>query len=119
MVEVWGSLQLLKGFRDGSEIGFSGDVSVLRAQRRLVRSYRKRFDRRKGHLVNGLIAAGIRKIDCVAFTHPRLIPDSADAERVVELIEKEPGVAPIGVAPSEVACRRAVLSDTPEPLSLK
>lgn len=72
----------------------------------------------KARLINGLIAAGVRKIDCVAFTHPRIMPESADAERVVELIEKKPNVGLIGVAPSEVACRRAVLTGVDEILAM-
>jgi hydroxymethylglutaryl-CoA lyase len=72
----------------------------------------------KARLINGLIAAGVKKIDCVAFTHPRIMPESADAERVVELIEKKPDVGLIGVAPSEVACRRAVLTGVDEILAM-
>ena len=53
----------------------------------------------KTRLINGLIAAGVQKIDCVAFTHPRIMPESADAERVIESVEKEPNVGLIGVAP--------------------
>ena len=72
----------------------------------------------KARLINGLIAAGVRKIDCVAFIHPRIMPKSADAERVVELIEKKPAVELIGVAPSEVACRRAVSTGIDEILAM-
>ena len=45
-------------------------------------------------------------------------PESADAERVVELIEKKPDVGLNGVVPSEVACRRAVLTGIDEILAM-
>lgn len=72
----------------------------------------------KVRLINGLIAAGVKKIDCAAFTHPRIMPKSADAEQIVALIEKRPDVKLIGLAPSEVACRRAVLTEVDEILVL-
>jgi hydroxymethylglutaryl-CoA lyase len=72
----------------------------------------------KVRLINSLIAAGIKKIDCVAFTHPLIMPKSADAEQVVGLIEKRPDVKLIGLAPSEVACRRSALTEIDEILAL-
>jgi hydroxymethylglutaryl-CoA lyase len=65
-------------------------------------------------LANSLIASGVMKIDCVAFTHPRIRPEYADAEKVVEVLDKRPGLAVIGLAPNEVACRRALNTDVDE-----
>lgn len=59
-------------------------------------------------LANSLMQSGSIKIDCVAFTHPRLRPEYADAEKVINALEKRPGVTVIGLAPNEIACRRAL-----------
>lgn len=65
-------------------------------------------------LANSLMQNGSLKIDCVAFTHPRLRPEYADAEKVVKALEKRPGVAVIGIAPNEIACRRALNTNVDE-----
>ena len=72
----------------------------------------------KIRFINGLVKAGLNKIDCVAFTHPRLIPLNSDAESVMEGLEKRPDVTFVGLVPSEVACRRAVLTNIDEILTL-
>ena len=59
-------------------------------------------------LANSLMQSGSIKIDCVAFTHPRLRPEYADAEKVINALEKRSGVTVIGLAPNEIACRRAL-----------
>ena len=69
-------------------------------------------------VINSLSKAGLKKIDCVAFTHPRILPENADAEKVMQQIEKKPGVTYIGLAPSEIGCRRAMLTDIDEVLVL-
>ncbi|MDD5169511.1 MAG: hydroxymethylglutaryl-CoA lyase, partial [Syntrophales bacterium] len=33
--------------------------------------------------IDGLVKAGLNNIECVAFTHPRHIPEHADAEMVM------------------------------------
>jgi len=65
-------------------------------------------------LTNALVQSGLTKVDCVAFTHPRLRPEYADAERVINELEKRPGVTFIGLAPNEIACRRALTTDIDE-----
>jgi len=59
-------------------------------------------------LANSLMESGVTKIDCVGFTHPRIRPEYADAEKVINSIDKRPGVTIIGMAPNEIACRRAL-----------
>ncbi len=59
-------------------------------------------------LANSLMESGVTKIDCVGFTHPRIRPEYADAEKVVNSIDKRPGVTILGMAPNEIACRRAL-----------
>jgi hydroxymethylglutaryl-CoA lyase len=65
-------------------------------------------------LANNLMESGLTKIDCVAFTHPRIRPEFADAEEVINAIDKKPEVAIIGLAPNEIACRRALNSNVDE-----
>ena len=54
-------------------------------------------------LANRLVQSGLPKIDCVAFTHPRIRPEYADAEKVVHALDKRPDAAIIGIAPNEIA----------------
>lgn len=68
----------------------------------------------KVELANRLVQSGLTKIDCVAFTHPRLRPEYADAEKVIHGLEKRPGVTIIGIAPNEIACRRALSTNINE-----
>jgi hydroxymethylglutaryl-CoA lyase len=65
-------------------------------------------------LANSLMQSGSLKIDCVAFTHPRLRPEYADAEKVINALEKRPGATVIGLAPNEIACRRALNTNVDE-----
>ena len=65
-------------------------------------------------LAKSLIQSGLTKIDCVAFTHPRIRPEYADAEEVIKALDKRPGVTVIGIAPNEIACRRALSTDVDE-----
>ena len=59
-------------------------------------------------LAKRLVQSGLTKIDCVAFTHPRIRPEFADAEEVIDALDKKPEVTIIGLAPNEIACRRAL-----------
>ena len=65
-------------------------------------------------LANSLIQSGLTKIDCVGFTHPRIRPEFADAEKVISAVAKKPGIVTLGIAPNEVACRRALATDIDE-----
>lgn len=68
----------------------------------------------KVSLANSLIQSGVAKIDCVAFTHPRIRPEYADAEQVVNSIQRRSEVHIIGLAPNEIACRRALTTAVDE-----
>ena len=65
-------------------------------------------------LANRLMQSGVSKIDCVAFTHPRIRPEFADAEEVISALDKKPEVTIIGLAPNEIACRRALSTNVDE-----
>lgn len=65
-----------------------------------------------------LTQAGIKYIESVAFTHPRLIPETADAEEVMARMKKKAGVTYIGLVPNEIGCRRALMSEVDDILTL-
>jgi hydroxymethylglutaryl-CoA lyase len=69
-------------------------------------------------LINSLVEAGLSKIDCVSFTHPRLLPANKDAEEVIRRVAKRAGVTYVGLVPSEIGCRRAMLTAIDEVLVL-
>jgi len=72
----------------------------------------------KVSLINCMIQAGLKHIDCVAFTHPRLIPKHSDAEKVMEALDKKQNVVYIGLVPNEIGCRRAMLTKIDQVLVL-
>ncbi|MBW2109563.1 MAG: hydroxymethylglutaryl-CoA lyase [Deltaproteobacteria bacterium] len=87
--------------RDGMRLG-KGDISL----------------EEKASFIDELSLTGIKKIEAVSFVHPRLIPRIGDAEDVMKLIQKRSGTSYIGVTPSEVACRRAMLTNIDDILVL-
>lgn len=72
----------------------------------------------KSSFIEKLSRTGIKKIEAVSFIHPKLIAPLGDAEEVMQLVKKELGVTYVGVAPSEIACRRASLTEVDEILVL-
>ena len=68
--------------------------------------------------INSLVHAGLKEIECVAFTHPRLIPENADAEKIMAGLIKKPGVSYIGLAANEIGCRRALAAGIDDILTL-
>jgi len=72
----------------------------------------------KSAFIDELSKTGLRKIEAVSFVHPRLIPQLGDAEDVMKSVKKKPGVTYIGLTPTEVACRRAILTNIDDILVL-
>jgi len=68
--------------------------------------------------INKLSETGLRKIECAAFTHPRLLPQGYDVEKLIEGISKKPDVTYVGLVPNEIGCRRAVITQIDEILVL-
>lgn len=68
--------------------------------------------------INSLTESGLKKIECAAFTHPRLMPDNADAELVMSALKKKPGVTYMGLVSNEIGCRRALNTDIDEIVTL-
>ncbi|HZB86502.1 MAG TPA: hydroxymethylglutaryl-CoA lyase [Gaiellaceae bacterium] len=55
----------------------------------------------RAELVNRLAEAGLRRIEAVSFVNPKLVPQMAGAEEVVERLERRDGVAYAGLALNE------------------
>ncbi|MGH3058222.1 MAG: hydroxymethylglutaryl-CoA lyase [Gaiellaceae bacterium] len=55
----------------------------------------------RAELVNRLAGAGLRRIEAVSFVNPKLVPQMAGAEEVVEGLERRDGVAYAGLALNE------------------
>lgn len=68
--------------------------------------------------INKLSETGLRKIECASFTHPRLLPEGYDVEKLVEGISKKKDVTYVGLVPNEIGCRRAVITQIDEILIL-
>ncbi len=64
--------------------------------------------------IEGISETGINEIECVSFIHPRLVPNIPKAETVMAKVKKKHGVIYSGVAPSEIACRRALSTNIDE-----
>lgn len=68
--------------------------------------------------INKLSETGIKKIECVTFSHPKLLPKDYNAEKLIEGIHKKPGITYIGLVPNEIGCRRALITNIDEILIL-
>lgn len=58
--------------------------------------------------INRLMDAGAKRIEAVSFVHPRLVPQMADAEEVLSIVERREGVSLIGLALNERGFERAL-----------
>ena len=61
----------------------------------------------KLRIVNALIAAGLKEIEVTSFVHPKAIPQLADAEQLLELLPRPPGVHYWALVPNEKGAERA------------
>jgi len=65
-------------------------------------------------LVNALSRTGLAKIEVTSFTSPRAIPALKDAEAVMALIDRVPGVEYAALVPNVRGCERALSSRVDE-----
>lgn len=72
----------------------------------------------KVDLIESIANAGVKRIECVAFHHPRVNPRNADAEAVMGQITKVSGVKYLGLVPDEIGCRRALTTVVDEVVTL-
>ena len=62
-------------------------------------------------IVNGLMAAGVRKIQISSFVSPRAVPQLADAAAVIAGVERQPGVVFSALVPNARGAERAAETD--------
>src|SRR6187200_152498 len=62
----------------------------------------------KVDLITRLVDAGARRIEAVSFAHPRLVPTMADAEAVMERVQRRDGVSYAGLILNRKGLDRAV-----------
>ena len=67
----------------------------------------------KLRLIDGLVAAGLRRIEATSFVHPRLVPQMADAEAVADLLPRGQ-VSWIGLVLNERGLDRAIAAGMDE-----
>jgi hydroxymethylglutaryl-CoA lyase len=63
---------------------------------------------RKVEYLRGLVAAGFRHIDAVSFVSPKVVPQMADSEQVLEQLGPLQGVEIIGIVVNEKGAERAI-----------
>lgn len=63
--------------------------------------------RDKIRIVNGQIAAGLKKVQVTSFVSPRAVPQLADAENVLAGVERGPGVVLTALVPNARGAERA------------
>lgn len=62
----------------------------------------------KARLIEALVHAGLRRIELTSFVSPRWIPQLADAEKLLQLVPRRPGVVFSALVPNLKGLRRAV-----------
>ena len=68
----------------------------------------------KIRLVEGLVAAGLRRVQVTSFVSPRAVPQLADAEAVLAGLEKPPGVVFNALVPNRRGAERAAETSVDE-----
>jgi hydroxymethylglutaryl-CoA lyase len=63
-------------------------------------------------MIELLVEAGIRSIEATSFVHPRVVPQMADAERVMSSIERRSGVTYRALVPNRRGAERAIAART-------
>jgi hydroxymethylglutaryl-CoA lyase len=62
----------------------------------------------KAHYLQALIGAGFKHIDAVSFVSPKVVPQMADSEKVLEQIDLPKDVELIGIVVNEKGAKRAI-----------
>lgn len=65
-------------------------------------------------MIEGVIAAGVRRVEAVSFAHPKYVPQMADAEAVMESVPRSDGVTYIGLIMNWRGWERAVKAGVDE-----
>ncbi|MEO0575634.1 MAG: hydroxymethylglutaryl-CoA lyase [Pseudomonadota bacterium] len=62
----------------------------------------------KAALISRAVDAGVRRLEVTSFVHPKRVPQMADAEALMALLPREPGVSYIGLILNQRGFDRAV-----------
>jgi len=65
----------------------------------------------KAQYLRGLIGAGFKHIDAVSFVSPKAVPQMADSEQVLELVDPPDDVEIIGIVVNEKGVERAIKTE--------
>jgi hydroxymethylglutaryl-CoA lyase len=65
----------------------------------------------KADYLKALVSAGFRHIDAVSFVSPKAVPQMADSEKVLELLDPPDDVEIIGIVVNEKGAERAIATD--------
>ncbi|HBQ94325.1 MAG TPA: hydroxymethylglutaryl-CoA lyase, partial [Sulfobacillus sp.] len=68
----------------------------------------------KVQLVNGLVRAGLPRIEVTSFVSPQWLPQMADAEEVMAAIDRKPGVVYSVLVPNPKGAERAIATKPDE-----
>ncbi len=66
----------------------------------------------KAEYLRGLIAAGFQHIDAVSFVSPKAVPQMADSEQVLLLLQPPPEIEIIGIVVNEKGAERAIATES-------
>ena len=66
----------------------------------------------KAEYLGKLIAAGFRHIDAVSFVSPKAVPQMADSEQVLLLLQPPPDIEIIGIVVNEKGAERAIATES-------
>jgi isopropylmalate/homocitrate/citramalate synthase len=79
----------------GPRDGLQNEDTILTTEQKLV-------------LIDHLIQSGLRRIEAVSFAHPKYVPQMADAEAVMNGVQRLDGVSYIGLVMNQRGWQRAV-----------
>jgi hydroxymethylglutaryl-CoA lyase len=70
----------------------------------------------KAQYLRALVAAGFKHIDAVSFVSPKAVPQMADSEEVLKLLDPPDGVEIIGIVVNQKGAERAITTDAVQTL---
>ena len=101
---------------DGSLVTVPGDITIVEVSPRdgLQNEAVILSTEAKVSLITQLVDAGARRVEAVSFAHPKLVPAMADAEAVMALVPRRPGVSYAGLVLNRRGLDRALRTGVDE-----
>jgi hydroxymethylglutaryl-CoA lyase len=72
----------------------------------------------KVQMIEAIVDCGFKTIEAVSFAHPKVLPQMADAEKVMSRIKRKPGVVYRGLVPNAYGAQRAAACGVDEMVAL-